>query len=117
MASRIGRGAGKTENDKFSAEGTKLHDSKILKVNDYWVDVKPEGHMFIAKYEDVPGSIGKIGTKLGEHNVNIGVMQVGRDEKGGEAIMILTLDKEIPKDVIKEIQALDNVFGAVGLEL
>ena len=73
--------------------------------------------MFIAKYEDVPGSIGKIGTKLGEHNVNIGVMQVGRDEKGGEAIMILTLDKEIPKDVIKEIQALDNVFGAVGLEL
>ena len=31
--------------------------------------------------------------------------------------MILTLDKEIPKDVIKEIQALDNVFGAVGLEL
>ena len=108
---------GKTENDKFSAEGTKLHDSKILKVNDYWVDVKPEGHMFIAKYEDVPGSIGKIGTKLGEHNVNIGVMQVGRDEKGGEAIMILTLDKEIPKDVIKEIQALDNVFGAVGLEL
>ena len=108
---------GKTENDKFSAEGTKLHDSKILKVNDYWVDVKPEGHMFIAKYEDVPGSIGKIGTKLGEHNVNIGVMQVGRDEKGGEAIMILTLDKEIPKDVIKEIQALDNVFDAVGLEL
>jgi len=107
----------KSANDKFSAVGTHLHEARILKVNDYWVDVIPEGHMFIAKYEDVPGSIGKIGTKLGEHNVNIGIMQVGRDEKGGRAIMILTLDKEIPKDVIKEIQALDNVYEANGLEL
>ena len=107
----------KSATDSFSAEGTHLHESRILKVNDYWVDVIPKGHMFIAKYEDVPGSIGKIGTKLGEHNVNIGIMQVGRDEKGGRAIMVLTLDKEIPKDVIKEIQALDNVYEAIGLEL
>ncbi len=107
----------KSDSDIFTAEGTTLHDPKILKVNDYWVDVKPEGHMFIAKYEDVPGSIGKIGTKLGEYGVNIGIMQVGRDEKGGRAIMILTLDKEIPKEIIKEIQALDNVYEAIGLEL
>lgn len=107
----------KTENDEFSAEGTTLHEARILKVNDYWVDVIPEGHMFIAKYEDVPGSIGSIGTKLGEYGVNIGIMQVGRDEKGGRAIMILTLDKEIPTDVIKEIQALKNVYEAIGLEL
>lgn len=107
----------KTNKETFSAEGTTLHDPRILKVNDYWVDVKPEGHMFIAKYEDIPGSIGKIGTKLGEHGVNIGIMQVGREEKNGKAIMILTLDKEIPKSVIKEIQELDNVYEAVGLEL
>ena len=107
----------KSESDTFSAEGTHLHDARILKVNGYWVDVIPEGHMFIAKYEDVPGSIGKIGTKLGEHNVNIGIMQVGRDIKGGRAIMVLTLDKEIPKDVIKELQSLDNVYEAIGLEL
>ncbi|WP_458455265.1 phosphoglycerate dehydrogenase [Methanobrevibacter sp.] len=107
----------KSKDDVFSAEGTQLHEARILKVNDYWVDVIPEGHMFIAKYEDIPGSIGKIGTKLGEHNVNIGIMQVGRDEKGGKAIMVLTLDKEIPKEVIKEIQALDNVYEANGLEL
>ena len=107
----------KTDADEFSAEGTTLHEARILKVNDDWVDVIPEGHMFIAKYEDVPGSIGSIGTKLGEYGVNIGIMQVGRDEKGGRAIMVLTLDKEIPTDVIKEIQALDNVYEAIGLEL
>ena len=107
----------KSADDKFSAEGTSLHEPRILKVNDYWVDVIPKGHMFIAKYEDIPGSIGKIGTKLGEYGVNIGIMQVGRDEKGGRAIMVLTLDKEIPANVIKEIQALDNVYEANGLEL
>ena len=73
--------------------------------------------MFIAKYEDVPGSIGKIGTKLGEYDINIGIMQVGRDEKGGRAIMVLTLDKEIPNEVIKELQLLDNVYEAIGIEL
>ena len=73
--------------------------------------------MFIAKYEDVPGSIGAIGTKLGEYGVNIGIMQVGRDEEGGRAIMVLTLDKEIPTNVIKEIQSLDNVYEAIGLNL
>ena len=107
----------KSESDTFSAEGTHLHEARILKVNGYWVDVIPEGHMFIAKYEDVPGSIGKIGTKLGEHNVNIGIMQVGRDTKGGRAIMVLTLDKEIPKNVIEEIQSLEHVYEAIGLEL
>ena len=107
----------KSADDVFSAEGTILHEPRILKVNGYWVDVIPEGHMFIAKYEDVPGSIGKIGTKLGEHGVNIGIMQVGRDEKGGRAIMILTLDKEIPNNVIQEIQELDNVYEATNVEL
>ncbi len=107
----------KTSNDEFSAEGTHLHEARILKVNDYWVDVIPKGHMFIAKYEDIPGSIGAIGTKLGEHEVNIGIMQVGRDEVGGRAIMILTLDKEIPAETIKEIQSLDNVYDAIGLDL
>ena len=66
--------------------------------------------MFIAKYEDIPGSIGAIGTKLGEHEVNIGIMQVGRDEAGGRAIMILTLDKEIPAETIKEIQSFTILF-------
>lgn len=107
----------KSDNDEFSAEGTTLHDPKILKVNDYWVDVKPEGNMFIAKYEDIPGSIGSIGTKLGEYGVNIGIMQVGRDEAGGRAIMILTLDKEISKNVIEEIKLLENVHEAIGLKL
>ncbi len=107
----------KTDKSSFTADGTMLNVPKIIRVNNYWVDVKPEGYMFVAKYEDIPGSIGKIGTILGEHDINIGVMQVGRDEAGGEAIMILTLDKEVPIEVIKELKEADNIFDAVSLKL
>ena len=44
-------------------------------------------------------------------------MQVGRDTEGGRAIMVLTLDKEIPNNVIQEIQSLENVYEAIGLNL
>jgi len=108
---------GISENDEFSVEGTDLHEPTIIKVNDYWVDVKPEGHMFIAKYNDIPGAIGAIGTMLGKRNINIGTMQVGRDIAGGKAIMFLTIDQKIPNDVLEEVKELDNVFDAVGLEL
>ena len=108
---------GKTESDEFSAEGTVLHEPKILKVNGYWVDVKPEGHMFIARYKDVPGTIGTIGTKLGEANINVGVMQIGRDTIGGNAVMILTVDHEIPENILKELSELENVHDAVKIVL
>jgi len=106
-----------SQDERFSAEGSNLHGAKILKVNNYWVDVKPEGHMFIAKYDDVPGSIGKIGTILGENNINIGIMQVGRELDIGQAIMILTLDTVVPKKVMDEIKQLDNIYSAVRLDL
>lgn len=107
----------KSDKDEFSAEGTALHETTIVRVNGYWVDVKPEKHMFIAKYKDIPGSIGAIGTKLGEHNINVGIMQVGRDSQGGEAIMILTLDQAATSEVITAIKEMDNVHDAVKLEL
>jgi len=108
---------GKSENEEFSVEGTDLHEPTILKINDYRVDVKPEGHMFIAKYEDKPGTIGSIGTKLGENNINIGIMQVGRDIAGGVAIMVLTVDEKISENTIEEIKKLENVYEAKTLEL
>ncbi|MGN0093950.1 MAG: phosphoglycerate dehydrogenase [Methanobrevibacter sp.] len=108
---------GKTDSDEFSAEGTVLFEPKILKVDGYWVDVKPEGNMFIARYKDVPGTIGSIGTILGEANINVGVMQIGRDTIGGNAVMILTVDHEIPEDVLEKLVALDNVHNAVKIKL
>jgi D-3-phosphoglycerate dehydrogenase len=107
----------RTENDTFSIEGTQMYESRIVKINDYRLDVRPEKNMFLAKYQDIPGSIGAIGFKLGEYNINIGVMQVGRDIKGGQAIMVLTVDNPVPINVVNEIKKLENVYDAVAITL
>lgn len=107
----------RTKEGECSVIGTYLHQPTIININGYRVDVKPEGDMFIANYKDIPGSIGSIGTKLGEYNVNVGIMQVGRDVSGGNAIMILTLDNEAPKEAIDEIKDLSNVADAITLKL
>ena len=106
-----------TEKGVSSVEGTFLHEVTITKINGYKVDVKPEGYMFIAKYKDIPGSIGAVGTIFGEENINIGIMQVGRDITGGEAIMVLTLDTEATSDVTEKVKDLDHVKDATGINL
>ena len=64
-------------------------------------DVVPEKHMLFIRNEDVPGMIGKAGSILGEHGINIGNMAVGRGEPGSRAAMAVTVDEPIPEDVLK----------------
>ncbi|MBM4241368.1 MAG: phosphoglycerate dehydrogenase [Euryarchaeota archaeon] len=107
----------KSDGSEMSIEGTYTKAPKIVKINNYKVDVKPEGIMLIAKYVDLPGTIGALGTKLGEHGINIATMQVGRKEPGGEAVMVLKVDQSIPADVIEELKKLDNMMDAVAVNL
>jgi D-3-phosphoglycerate dehydrogenase len=61
--------------------------------------------MLFFQYEDRPGVIGKVGTIVGDHGVNIATMDVGRASRGGQALMGLTLDSPVGQDVIDEITA------------
>ena len=65
---------------------------KIVKMRDFQTDFTPEKHMLVISYDDKPGLIGKIGTILGEANVNIGNMSLGRKSKAGEAMVVLSID-------------------------
>jgi len=65
---------------------------RIVKMRDFTTDFIPEPHMLVMHYEDRPGLIGKMGTILGEANINIGNMNLGRQEKAGEAMVVLSID-------------------------
>ena len=58
---------------------------------------------------DKPGLIGQVGTALGVNGVNIASMQVGRQEIGGSAVMILEVDNKASKTVIEELQAIPEI--------
>jgi D-3-phosphoglycerate dehydrogenase len=106
-----------SEGNQVSVEGFLGKEPKIVRINGYQVNVKTEGTMIIARYKDIPGIIGSIGVKLGEHNINIAKMQVGRQKPGGEAVMVLKVDQKVSKDVEEDIKSLPNVYDAVAVEL
>lgn len=78
---------------------------RIIKLRDYTMDFAPEQFMLLLHYGDRPGMIGKIGTIMGEHEINIASMNLGRSEQKGEAMVILALDSPVPQPVVDEIKA------------
>lgn len=101
-----------TEKGSVKVAGTLLNGlgPRIVKVDDYPVDVVPEGHLLLINHKDQPGAIGRVGMHLAAENVNIATMQVGRSEQGGKAIMILTVDYEVKPEEVEGLEKLDNVF-------
>ncbi|MCM0083616.1 phosphoglycerate dehydrogenase [Geomonas sp. Red32] len=77
---------------------------RIVKLRDFQMDFRPEEHMLLLSYGDRPGIIGKIGTILGESDINIASMNLGRREKKGEAMVILSLDCAVPADVVEKVK-------------
>jgi D-3-phosphoglycerate dehydrogenase len=78
---------------------------RIVRLRDYSMDFTPSEHMLLLHYGDRPGMIGKIGTIMGKHDINIASMNLGRSEKKGEAMVILSLDSAVPPDVVAEVKA------------
>ena len=76
---------------------------KVVGVNGFDLEVPISEHMAFFRYVDRPGVIGSVGRVLGEANVNIGGMQVARDAAGGQALVVLTVDSQIPAAVLSGI--------------
>jgi D-3-phosphoglycerate dehydrogenase len=86
-------------------------DSRVVFIDGYRVDAVPEGHMLIIPHVDKPRIIGTVGTLIGQYDVNIAAMQVGRKRIGGRAVMVLTVDSAVPEAALDQIAAVDGVLG------
>jgi D-3-phosphoglycerate dehydrogenase len=76
---------------------------KLVEVDGFDVDVPVSEHLAFLRYADRPGVVGIAGRILGDAGVNIGGMQVSRDEAGGHALIALTVDSAIPAEVLAQI--------------
>lgn len=76
---------------------------KVVGVNGFDLEVPLSTHMAFFAYEDRPGVVGSVGRLLGEADINIGGMQVARDQRGGKALVVLTVDSAIPADIVSAI--------------
>ncbi len=104
----------KTDSGGLAVSGTLLSksDLRIVKIDGYPINAVPEGYLLICRNEDKPGIIGRVGTILGEREINIAGMTLGRKKKGGLAITVLNVDRVIPADSLLKIREIPPVKSA-----
>ena len=90
---------------------------RILRINTFYLEAIPEGHLLFIHNLDVPGVIGQIASRLGRHGVNIGRMHVGQERDQERNVVLLSTDSPVADDVLHEIRGLDQVFAVRRIEL
>jgi D-3-phosphoglycerate dehydrogenase len=96
--------------DGLSIRATSVAGSpRIVELDGYEIDATPVGAMLITQHADVPGMIGRVGTILGDAHVNISTMQVSRNTVGGDAIMVLSLDRPADDATVAKLRAVAGV--------
>jgi len=103
---------------KHSIAGTVIrNEPHVVRVDEYWIDFVPEGYLLVCYNEDRPGMIGRVGTILGEADVNIAFMQVGRVVPRGRAMMVLGLDDPIPDPTLAEIVSVPGLYDVTFVQM
>lgn len=104
--------------DDHEIAGTVLMgEPRAVRIDSFRVDLVPEGRFLVSRHSDQPGVVGKVGTILGEHDVNIASMQVGRDAPRGSAMMILSVDDRVAPDVLARLRDVEGMADLRYVEL
>lgn len=98
--------------------GTSLHHGlRIVEIDGFEIDAIPSGSLLLTQHRDVPGIIGRVGMILGDAGVNISTMQVARSAQGGEAIMILSVDRPPDGGTIGALSLIPAILSVRSLSL
>ncbi|HYP00406.1 MAG TPA: ACT domain-containing protein, partial [Pyrinomonadaceae bacterium] len=85
---------------------------RITEINGFRIEAIPSGHMVVTRNHDVPGVIGRVGTILGAHGVNISRFHLGRHERGGEAMAVIETDAPLDEETLHELQSFEQIVSA-----
>jgi len=110
-----------TDSDTYSAGATIFGETmpRLIRLGEFRLEAYLDGILLLFTHEDVPGIIGRVGTLLGKHQVNIAQMSVGRAEKrpGGRAIGVLKRDSVPPEEALEEMLQSDELHSVKVIEL
>ncbi len=109
-----------TDDGKISLAGTLFgtrNEPRIVMINNYIINAKPDGALLYVINKDKPGVIGQMGTILGKHGINIADMTVGRREEEDVALTLINLDQPANQEVINELLATDKIVEVRSIEL
>lgn len=103
-----------TERQTRSVAGTVFADGKprLIQIKEIDMEGAFGEHMLYVTNQDKPGFIGRLGTLLGELSLNIATFNLGRAEKGDDAIALVQVDDEVSEDVLAKVAQLEGVLQA-----
>jgi D-3-phosphoglycerate dehydrogenase len=84
---------------------------RIVKIDEYYVEMSPQGEMIVIQNWDKPGVIGNLGTLLAKHNINIATMTFGRQAPGGKAVSVLNVDSPVSLELLDKIKKTENILS------
>jgi D-3-phosphoglycerate dehydrogenase len=90
---------------------------RVVNINNFRLELHPEGRFVLIHNHDKPGAIGSIGSLLGDNKINISRMRVGQEEGGDKTIIFLRTDDPIPNDVMDKLRELPLNISVRAFEL
>ena len=93
------------------------NEPRLVQIDGYRLDVRPEGIILVVASHDRPGFIGRVGTILGEHDINIAAWRYGRTHPYGLALSFIRVDNPVPNDVIEILLDFEAVIWIKKVQL
>ena len=108
----------KTDKYERAVAGTVFGDGKprIIQIKGIELECNFGPHMLYITNNDRPGFVGRVGTLLGNANINMGTFHLGRIAEGGDAISIIETDGLVPQAVMDEVAKVPNVIQVKALQ-
>ncbi|MBI5663426.1 MAG: phosphoglycerate dehydrogenase [Ignavibacterium album] len=96
-------------NKKISGTVFGKNELRIIRIDEYLLEVKPEGNLLVYKNIDKPGMLASVGKILAEKNINIAGLSLGRITQGKDALTIISTDDAINAEELKRIKELGGI--------
>jgi len=108
-----------SDKEKRSFAGTVFgsNEIRIVKIDNYLLEVKPEGSLLLYSNIDKPGMVAAVGKVLAEAEINIAGLSLGRLEAGKEALTVINVDNQIDENVLQQISEIDGVHNVYSVTI
>lgn len=88
-------------------------DARIVRINGFNTEAIPKGHILFLLNRDIPGVLGRVASFIGDKQVNIGRLYLGRKIVGENALALIQIDQDLSSEALKE---LTNLHGVISVQ-
>ena len=84
---------------------------RIVEIDDYYLEIKPEGNLILYRNIDKPGMLASVGKILADAKINIAGLSLGRIEKGKEALTVISIDSRADSSILNQISSTEGIIN------